>query len=74
MTSGLAAARSTAAPDTYAACAGEMRVNPDDLSDFITCFFSTPPCSLADFDFSGAVTPDDLSNYITVFFAGCPRA
>ncbi len=50
---------------------GNGVVDPDDLSDYITCFFSQPPCDRADVDGNGFVDPDDLSDFITVFFAGC---
>lgn len=52
---------------------GDGDVNPDDLGDFINCFFSAPPCELADFNADGDVNPDDLGDYINVFFgAPCP--
>ncbi len=47
-------------------------LDPDDLSDYITCFFSEPPCDQADFSGDGSADPDDLSDFITAFFAGCP--
>jgi hypothetical protein len=51
-------------------------VNPDDLSDYITCFFLQVQfpgtCPQADFNVDGFVNPDDLSDFITVFFLGCP--
>src|SRR5262249_7266009 len=47
-------------------------INPDDLSDFITCFFLQVQfpgdCSHADFNSDGFVNPDDLSDFITTFF------
>lgn len=46
-------------------------VNPDDLSDFITCFFRSPSSAQADYNFDGCVDPDDLSDYIVAYFAGC---
>ncbi len=50
-------------------------VDPDDLSDFITCFFTqvTIPgaCTEADFNVDGNVDPDDLADYITTFFSPC---
>ncbi len=46
-------------------------VDPDDLSDFITCYFSHPPCPQADLNADGAIDPDDLSDYIALFFSGC---
>ncbi len=46
-------------------------LDPDDLSDFITCYFTTPPCAEADYSGDGNTDPDDLSDYITAYFAGC---
>jgi hypothetical protein len=47
-------------------------INPDDLSDFITCFFlqigAPGICPLADFNNDGFINPDDLSDFITTFF------
>jgi hypothetical protein len=49
--------------------------DPDDLSDFITCFFLDvqfpAACPRADFNADGFRDPDDLSDFITAFFAGC---
>ena len=50
-------------------------INPDDLSDFITCFFLQIQfpgvCPQADFNADGFLNPDDLSDFITSFFLGC---
>ncbi|MGD9688720.1 MAG: M12 family metallo-peptidase [Phycisphaerales bacterium] len=46
-------------------------LDPDDLGDFINCFFG-PGCASADFNGDGNVDPDDLGDFINVFFAGCP--
>ncbi len=46
-------------------------LNPDDLSDYIACFFSAPPCSGADVNADSFIDPDDLSDYIGAFFTGC---
>ncbi|MGD9690140.1 MAG: matrixin family metalloprotease [Phycisphaerales bacterium] len=43
-------------------------VDPDDLGDFINCFFSAPPCPGADFNQDSNVDPDDLGDYINTFF------
>jgi hypothetical protein len=47
-------------------------VNPDDLSDFITCFFLEVQfpgtCPDADFNADAFTNPDDLSDFITAFF------
>lgn len=51
---------------------GDGFVNPDDLTDFVTCYFSTPPCAGADFNSDAAVNVDDLSDFITAYFVGCP--
>ncbi len=47
-------------------------VDPDDLADFIACYFSAPPCPLADVSGDGAADPDDLSDFIALFFTPCP--
>jgi len=46
-------------------------LDPDDLADYIGCYFSVPPCSGADFNGDTVVDPDDLADYIGAFFAGC---
>jgi len=50
---------------------GDSQLTPDDLADYIACFFSIPPCSQADFSGDGGVDPDDLADFITAFFGGC---
>ena len=49
-------------------------INPDDLADYINCYFSQPPCPLADFNTDAAINPDDLADYINAYFgsSGCP--
>ncbi len=49
---------------------GDGNLDPDDLADYIACYF-TPPCDQADYDGSGSVDPDDLSDYIAAYFGGC---
>ncbi|MFN7020825.1 MAG: immunoglobulin domain-containing protein [Phycisphaerales bacterium] len=46
-------------------------LDPDDLADFIGCYFDAPPCAASDFNSDGGSDPDDLSDYIGAFFAGC---
>ncbi|MGD9689419.1 MAG: hypothetical protein AB7K52_07580 [Phycisphaerales bacterium] len=47
-------------------------VDPDDLGDFINCFFAVPSCPGADFNQDGNIDPDDLGDYINTFFGpGC---
>jgi len=46
-------------------------LDPDDLADFIACYFTSPPCAVADYDGDGETDPDDLSDYISGYFAGC---
>ncbi|MGD9688282.1 MAG: M14 family zinc carboxypeptidase [Phycisphaerales bacterium] len=46
-------------------------VDPDDLGDFINCYFELPPCDFADHNADGNVDPDDLGDFINAFFAGC---
>jgi len=43
-------------------------VDPDDLSDFIACFFGAPPCAGADFNGDGTADPDDLADFIAAYF------
>jgi uncharacterized membrane protein len=54
---------------------GDAFVNPDDLSDYITCFFLDvqfpATCPESDFNADGFRNPDDLSDFITGFFSGC---
>jgi len=47
---------------------GDGIVDPDDLADYIGCYFSIPPCAGADFNADTIVDPDDLADFITVFF------
>ena len=50
---------------------GDGTLNPDDLADYIVCYFTEPPCSQAEFNFDGSINPDDLSDYINAYFDGC---
>ncbi len=50
---------------------GDGVLDPDDLSDYIACFFNLPPCDQGDINADGFIDPDDLSDYIGQFFAGC---
>jgi hypothetical protein len=51
---------------------GDGLINPDDLSEFITCFFLQLQfpgfCPGADFNGDSLINPDDLSEFITTFF------
>jgi DNA-binding beta-propeller fold protein YncE len=49
---------------------GDGIINPDDLADYIACFFN-PPCGGADYNADGIINPDDLSDYITDYFGVC---
>ncbi|MGD9690714.1 MAG: multiheme c-type cytochrome [Phycisphaerales bacterium] len=51
---------------------GDGFVDPDDLGDFINCYFSVPPCPEADFNADSNIDPDDLGDFINTYFAGCP--
>ncbi len=57
------------------ACLGDFNndgnLDPDDLADYINCFFGVPPCPRADFNGDGLTDPDDLADYINAFFTGC---
>ncbi|MGD9690094.1 MAG: M12 family metallo-peptidase [Phycisphaerales bacterium] len=46
-------------------------LDPDDLGDFINCYFGVPPCDGADFNQDGNVDPDDLGDFINAYFSGC---
>ncbi len=48
---------------------GDGTADPDDLADYIACYF-TPPCGQADFNGDGNTDPDDLSDYIAAYFGG----
>ena len=55
---------------------GDTIVDPDDLADYITCFFGeqavTGSCPTADFSGDTIVDPDDLADFIAAFFgSGC---
>jgi probable HAF family extracellular repeat protein len=50
---------------------GDGTLDPDDLADFIACYFTEPPCPLADYSGDGTTDPDDLSDFIAAYFAGC---
>jgi hypothetical protein len=51
---------------------GDGNRDPDDLADFITCFFLDVQfpgfCPAADFNADGFRNPDDLADFITIFF------
>ncbi len=46
-------------------------VTPDDLSDYLGCYFSEPACAQGDYNADGRSDPDDLSDYIAAYFTGC---
>jgi hypothetical protein len=60
------------APVCIADFNGDGLLNPDDLSEFITCFFLQLQfpgfCPAGDFNQDGLLNPDDLSEFITTFF------
>ncbi len=51
---------------------GDGNLDPDDLSDYIACYFSIPACDRADRNGDSNIDPDDLSDYIAQYFGGCP--
>ncbi len=55
----------------YADVDGDGNLTPDDLSDYIACYFDPNPCAVADVNVDGSVDPDDLSDYIGLYFSGC---
>jgi len=50
---------------------GDGTLDPDDLADYISAFFSQPAPISADYNGDGLVDPDDLADYISGYFAGC---
>jgi len=50
---------------------GSGVTNPDDLANFIACYFSEPPCAEADINADDIINADDLSDYVAAFFSGC---
>ncbi len=62
-------------PTPSVPCAADFNndgnLDPDDLIDYVTCFFAVPACAEADYNGDGNSDPDDLSDFITAFFAGC---
>ncbi len=60
---------------TLSSCAadfnGDGNLDADDLSDYITAYFSSPRDPRTDFNHDGQIDADDLSDYITAFFTGC---
>lgn len=46
-------------------------VNPDDLADYINCYFTIPPCDRADINSDSEVNADDLADFINLYFAAC---
>lgn len=46
-------------------------IDPDDLGDFLNCFF-VPGCAGADMNADGNIDPDDLGDYLNIFLNGCP--
>ncbi len=49
----------------------DTMVDPDDLGDYINCYFSNPPCAQAEINADGSVNPDDLGDFINLYFLGC---
>ncbi|MGD9688615.1 MAG: right-handed parallel beta-helix repeat-containing protein [Phycisphaerales bacterium] len=43
-------------------------IDPDDLGDYINCYFAPLPCSRADFNEDGQSDPDDLGDFINAYF------
>ncbi|MGD9688612.1 MAG: hypothetical protein AB7K52_03385 [Phycisphaerales bacterium] len=64
--------------DQFSDCPGDFNgdgnLDPDDLGDFINCYFASPPCPQADFNGDGSVDPDDLGDVIdaTIKSPPCP--
>lgn len=45
--------------------------DPDDLADFINCFFQIPPCPESDINGDGETNPDDLGDFVNAYFNPC---
>ncbi|MGD9690240.1 MAG: hypothetical protein AB7K52_11360 [Phycisphaerales bacterium] len=58
----------TPAPTCPADFNQDGNVDPDDLGDYINCYFAIPPCESADFNQDGNVDPDDLGDFINTYF------
>ncbi|MFN0012201.1 MAG: RHS repeat-associated core domain-containing protein [Phycisphaerales bacterium] len=43
-------------------------VNPDDVGDFITDYYTTPPIASTDFNDDDNYSPDDLGDFITLYY------
>ncbi len=50
---------------------GNTILNPDDLGDYITDYFTVPPNPATDWNGDGTINPDDLGDYITAYYQGC---
>ena len=46
-------------------------LDPDDLADFIACYFDGAGCAAADYSGDGTADPDDLADFIADYFTGC---
>ncbi|MBL8759165.1 MAG: hypothetical protein JNK35_12130 [Phycisphaerae bacterium] len=58
-------------PSCLADYNGDGNVDPDDLADYISCYFTMPPCDRADVNGDSNADPDDLADFIALFFQGC---
>ncbi len=62
-------------PSTGTTCPADFNqdgeLNPDDLADYIGCYFAQPPCARVDFNGDLETNPDDLADFIGAYFAGC---
>ncbi len=56
-------------PQCIADFNGDGSLDPDDLGDYINCYFALPPCAQADFNHDTNIDPDDLGDYINAYFA-----
>src|SRR5262249_15583862 len=60
-------------------CLGDFNhdgdVNPDDIADFIACYFgeigAPGSCPAADFNTIEGVNPDDIADFLAVYFSPC---
>ncbi|MGD9690718.1 MAG: hypothetical protein AB7K52_13625 [Phycisphaerales bacterium] len=61
----------TAPPPCAADFNQDGNVDPDDLGDFVDCYFAVPACQGADFNADCILNADDLGDFINSFFTPC---
>ncbi len=66
-----ASATITVTPPCLADFNHDGTLNPDDIADYVACFFAASPCPEADFNHDAVTDPDDLADFIAAYFGGC---